>query len=494
MAKALTVLFVSSEVYPFAKNGGLADVTFSLPLALRSLGHDVRVMLPKYGSVSERKNRIHEINRLKDIPVPIGKIDEPATVKSSSITNPRVKVQAYVATNYTYFDSRKGIYNDPDTWEEYSDNAERFIFFNRSVMETCILLGWFPDIIHCNDWQSALVGAYVKELFPLQFEKTKIVFTVHNALQQGEFPLSKFNFTGLPKKVLANFKHKNKFNFLKGALHYADFVTTVSKTYAEDLKVDKDLSNGLNTVFKNLNDNFQGILNGIETWVWNPRKDDFIDTKYDGNIEEFKYNNKVALINKFGFEYSPKTPIISMITRIDKQKGVDLFIKAADKILKKDVQFIFLGEGDADMKESLKILADKYPDKLKLDFAFDDQLAHMIEAGSDMFLMPSKYEPCGLNLMYSIAYGTIPIVHYTGGLCETAVDFDPETEEGNAIVYKDHTVKALVDAVDKGLDLFQKKMVWEEFTINNLETARFSWDKTVDQYDKIYSLLVKEAK
>jgi starch synthase len=218
MAKALNILFVSSEVYPYSKEGGLADVAYSLPLALRELGHDVRVMTPKYGAISERKNKIHDINRLKDIPIPVGPIFSQATVKSSSIQNPRNKVQAYITTNYDYFDSLKGVYTDPSTGSDYANNAERFIFFNRSVIETCITLEWFPDIIHINDWQTSILPALVKLKFADKFKKTKIVLTIHNISRQGEFALKEFAKTHLPDNAKDIYKFKNKFNFLKGAI------------------------------------------------------------------------------------------------------------------------------------------------------------------------------------------------------------------------------------------------------------------------------------
>ena len=393
MAKTLSILFVSSEIVPFAKESGIADVSYSLTLAIRELGHDIRVMMPKYGTISERKNRIHEINRLRDVPIKVGSIEELATIKSSSINNPKCKVQAYITTNKRFFDDKKGVYHDPVTWIEYDDNASRFAFFNQSVIDTCMLLGWFPDIIHCNDWQSALVPALIRENYPEEFANTKFVFTIHNFNGQGECDLSEFDKLGLPKSALNHFKHKNKLNFMKGGIHYSDYITTVSKTYAEEILTDKQYSNGLNTYLKKKENDFAGILNGIDTFAWDPKKDKLIKQKFTGDIEEYKYTNKVALVQKFGLEFNPSAPLLAMIPRIGSQKGVPLLIEIADELFKENVQMILLGQGDAELKKQLKEISDKYPDKFAVLFDFDDNLSHQIEAGSDMFLMPSEYEP-----------------------------------------------------------------------------------------------------
>ncbi len=493
MAKSLNVLFISSEVYPFAKEGGIADVSFSLPLALRDLGHDVRIMMPKYGSISERKNKIHEINRLRDIPVPIGKGTEPATVKSSSIQNPRVKVQAYITTNEKYFNSKKGIYHEPDNWTLYRDNAERFIFFSRSVIETCTLLGWFPDIIHCNDWTTGLIPAYIKIMYPQKFKKTKVVFTIHNLGFQVDFPLSKFDLTGLPKSELNSFKHKNRFNFLKGGIKYADFVTTVSKTYAEDILKEKAYTNGLNALLKEKGKNFRGILNGVDNWVWNPEKDNTIAAKYEGDFAEYKYHNKVALINKFKLEFKPKVPLIGMVSRINEDKGIDLLVEAADDLFKLDIQLVLLGVGDAKLTQKLKAISKKYPAKFKMDASFNDDEAHLVEAGSDMFLITSKREPCGLNFIYSLLYGSVPIVRPTGGLMEMVEPFDEKKGEGNAIIYDKPTSESIVNAVKRAVALFKKKQIWEDLVYENMSMHDYSWKENVEEYDEIYREILKDS-
>ena len=490
MAKSLSILFVTSEVFPFSKESGVGDVSYSLPLALREAGNDVRVMMPKYGNISERKNRIHEINRLRDIPIPMGEFDELATVKSSSIQNPKTKVQAYITTNYKYFDSLKGVYHDPKSWKPYENNAERFTFFNRSVIETCLLLGWFPDIIHCNDWQTALIPAYIKTMYPEEFKNTKTVFTVHNFYQQGSFDKSFFEETGLPESEMENFIQDDKFNFIKGGVHYSDFITTVSPTYAKEILEDEKYTLGLNKLLKEKakEGNYKGILNGIDEYAWDPGRDNIIKSKYKGDFEEYKYDNKVDLITTFDFEFDPSKPLITMIPKIGDQKGVPLFIEAADEIFKNDIQMILLGEGGSGLKKQLKEIEEKYPEKFKTVFAFDQEMAHRLEAGSDIFLMPSQYEPCGLNLMYSMLYGTVPVVRTTGGLNDIAKEFDAGSGEGNSFTFEDYSKDALLEAFSKAVETFKDKETWMKIVENGMNED-FSWDEGAKEYEEIYKKL-----
>ena len=485
MAKTTNILFVSTEVYPFIKAGGIADVSYSLPLALKDLGYDIRVMFPKFGIVSERMNRIHEINRLRCIPVQVGSVVENANVKSSSMANPRAKVQAYITTNQAYFDSKKGIYNDPKTGKEYPDNDERFIFFCKTVIETCLVLNWYPDIIHCNDWQTALVAAYAKTVFLNKFKKTKIVFTIHNFFKQGIFPLKTFEKTLLPNDIAENFEHTKKFNFLKSALIYSDYITTVSPTYSKEILQEKKLSGGLYNLLFEKESKIKGILNGIDPFVWNPSCDTHLQAKYDDNLQEFKQDNKQFLLKKFGFEQNDNTPLIAMISRLDEQKGINLFIDAADEIFQKDVKMLLLGDGDAELVTKLKEIAHKYPKKFIFINGFDDPLGHQIEAGADIFLIPSKYEPCGLNAIYSLAYGTIPVVRATGGLIDIVKEYKPKTKDGNGFLFQKFTSSALLDALNNAIELYQNKEAWLELCENCIQ-KKYSWEENVKEYNEIY--------
>lgn len=492
MAKPLSILYVSSEVFPFAKVGGVGDIAYSLPLALRELGHDVRVMLPKYGIISERKNKIHEINRLRDMPIQIGEKTEYATVKSSSINNPRNKVQAYITTNLKYFDSKKGVYNDAKTGSQFEDNDERFIFFCRSVIETCLILGWFPDVIHCNDWQTGLIPAYIKTMFPAKFKKTRTLFTIHNFAAQGAFPASTFEKVGFDQAIKENFIHKNKFNFMKPALMYSDYINTVSPTYANEIITDKRHSDGLNELLKEYADKFTGIINGIDIWGWNPKTDSMIKKTLSDDFEEYKETNKIELLNQIQCNYSPNTPVIGLISRFSKEKGIKLLIDSVDELMKNDIIMVILGDGDKDLKNELKLISEKYPEKFVVKLGFDEEFAHLVEAGCDMYLMPSQYEACGLNSMYSLIYGTVPIVRATGGLKDIVKDYNEKTNEGNGFLIPKYNSKDLVNTVEKAIALFKnKKEDWNRLAIKGM-SSDFTWTESAKQYDKIYYSLFKE--
>lgn len=490
MSNTKSILFVSSEIYPFAKETGIADVSYSLPLMLRDLGHDVRVMMPKYGNISERKNKIHEINRLKDIPIQMGERAVPVTVKSSSLSNPKVKVQAYITTNHEYFDAKKGVYHDPKTWELYKDNAERFIFFCKSVIETCLTLGWFPDIIHVNDWQTAILPALVKEGFAEEFKNTKFVFTIHNMYRQGVFPKTTFKVLGFDKSVQDNFTHKNKFNLMKAGIIYSDFITTVSPTYANEILEDNRYSHGLNEILESKKDKFKGIMNGVDHYAWNPSKDKLIKARLTDDLELFKEKNKEDILKEFGFDSNTDIPLISLIPRIGYQKGTSLLVEAADELFKHDVRVILLGQGDEEIKQKLVEKAALYPDKFKYRFTFDDELSHRIEAGSDMFLMPSQYEPCGLNAMFSMCYGTVPIVRATGGLIDSSHNYNLETGEGNAFVFDKYSAKDMMKSIEIALQLFKNRDKWNDLVRNCMESD-FSWEKPAREYEEIYLNLSK---
>lgn len=493
MAKSLNILFVASEAFPYAKESGVADVAAGLPLAIRELGHDIRVMIPKYGCISERKNKIHDINRLKNIPVEMGDgKTEILVTKSSALTTPKIKVQVYVATNQKYFENRKGIYHDPVKWIEYPDNLERFVFFSRSVIETCVMLGWYPDIIHCNDWQTALLPAYIRYFYPNKFKKTKSVFTIHNILNQGEYSSSMFNLLGLPEDARDSFTHKKNINLIKGAILYANHITTVSPSYLQQLMKDKELTNGLNVLIKQNADRALGISNGIDTTIWNPRLDDNIPQKLEKDFNEYKSNNKIALCDACALEYKPNVPVIGMVTHLNELKGVDVVVEAIKDLMKLDLQLVILGQGDAKIKEKLIKLQQKYSKKISVTFAFDDALAHLVEAGSDMFLMPSRQEACGLNLFYSFSYGSVPIVNMVGGIKDSAVPFNKNLEDTtNCFAVKELTPEALIETITKATTIFQNKEVWGKIVENGM-SGDYSWSKPAAEYIELYKKLIKD--
>ncbi len=486
MAKSLSILFVTSEVVPFVKTGGLADVSSALPLALTEIGHDVRIVVPKYGTVSERRNRIHEIKRLKDIPIMVAGEETMATVKSSQVVNSRAKVQVYLVTNDKYLEPVKGIYQDPSTGKDYPHNDERFIFFQKSVLETCVRLGWRPDVIHCNDWQTALIPAFLKELYAKDnfFAHTRVVFTIHNLAYQGVFDASTLEKAGLPEKALANVEMGGNVNFMKAGITYADAISTVSPTYAKEIMTSAHGA-GLEGTIKKNKEKLHGILNGVDTEVWNPGTDKLIDTKYNPTSLEGKFENKTSLLGKFNMDADLDVPVIAMIGRMVEQKGYDLVLSALEDILKLGVQVIFMGEGEKKYQTALEKAARKHKN-VGLAPAYDEELAHLMMAGADMLLMPSQFEPCGLNQLYALAYGTVPVVHKTGGLSDSITDFNPKKGTGNGFVFTQYTSQGLLEALGRALGLYRDEEKWEALQ-QSIMAEDHSWRASAEEYvEKLY--------
>lgn len=495
-AKKLKILFVSSEVFPFVKTGGLADVSSALPQMLSELGHEVRIVIPKYGAVDDRKFKIHEIVRLKDLQVKIGDKDVIFSLKSCFLPGPRVRVQIYFLDNQEYFGARNSLYIDPKTGKDYPDNDERFILLSRAVMELIIKLGWIPDVIHLNDWQCGLIPAYLKTIYKDQesFDQFKTLFTIHNLAYQGEFPVTSFKKTGLPKELESVSKgivHNGKMNFMKSGLMFADVINTVSQTYANEIRTKEEYGEGLKDVLAKRKDSLFGIVNGIDKNVWNPEKDKQIPTNYSAkNIEE-KLNNKKELAERFGFPFDENVPIIGLISRLFDSKGLDLVQKTAADLMKLNVQIILLGTGDNKYHSFFEKMSSKYPTKFASYLGFNDELAHLIEAGSDMFLMPSKYEPCGLNQMYSLAYGTVPIVRETGGLADTVVRFNDKTEEGTGFVFKKYDAEEMVKEIKRAVKVFEDKKTWQKIMRAGMKLD-FSWDVSAKRYIELYKTILAE--
>ena len=492
MSKPLNILFVSSEVEPFAKTGGLADVSSSLPKAIKESGHEIRIMMPRYHTISERKFKLHDIIRLKDIPIPVGDSVELGNVKSSFISNLKDKVQVYFLDNEKYF-GRDGIYQNPTSKKDFPDNDERFIFFGHGVLETLKRLGWQPDIIHCNDWQTGLIPAYLKTLHSSDpfFKNMKTVFTIHNMAYQGSFPPETFAKSGLPKDLFhaEGVEAYGKFNFLKTALYFADAITTVSQKYAEEICQSEELGAGLNGLLSHRKKDLHGILNGIDYNQWDPLSDDHIYRKYDLKSLEAKTDNKKALAKRFGLSYSDSVPVVGAISRLVEQKGFDLVLEAMDELMKLDIQFILLGSGDPKAEKKFEGFHKKYASKMGVFFGFDEELAHLIEAGSDLFLMPSRYEPCGLNQMYSMRYGTVPIVRATGGLDDTVEDYSGNGK-GTGVKFEKFDAKELVKAVQRGMKIYQQPDEWKKLMRNGM-MKDFSWEHSAKKYVGLYKELLK---
>ena len=491
-AKSLKILFVTSEVIPFMKTGGLADVSAALPQKLMELGHQVRIIAPKYGAIDERKHKIHEVVRLKDLTTQIGKKEVVFSLRSSFLPGQKYRVQIYFLDNKEYFGSRHSLYTDPLSGKDFPDNDERFILLAKSVFYLIDKLGWYPDIIHCNDWQTGLVPAYLKlmEHESDEIKNIKTLFTIHNIALQGLFPKSTCKKIGLDEKHCAEFQHKNKISFLKAGILNADAINTVSETYAKEISEDDKLSFGLKDVLQKRKKDLYGIINGIDTKIWNPEKDKLIPKKYSVKKPDGKLVNRDALIKKFNIEADENTPIVGNISRLYDTKGFDLIKKSFKQLMKLDMRLIILGTGDKKYHEFLEEMAFEHRDKFVFYPGFDDALAHLIEAGSDIYLMPSKTEPCGLNQMYSIVYGTVPVVHATGGLKDTVEPYNLETGEGSGFLFESYTTKALIDALNFAITLFKEdKDAWRKLVVNNMKRD-FSWQKSAKNYAELYKKIL----
>jgi starch synthase len=492
MSRPLNILLVSSEVEPFAKTGGLADVSSALPKALKELGHEVRIMMPRYRFISEWKFKLHDIIRLKDIPVPVGKTAETANVKSSFISSLKEKVQVYFLDNSKYF-GRDGTYQSPAGQKDYKDNDERFIFFARGVLETLKRLGWQPDIIHCNDWQTGLIPAYLKTLYAEDpfFKSVKTAFTIHNMGYQGAFPHESFLKSHLPDSLFKTdgVEAYGKFNFLKTGLYFADVITTVSPRYAQEICDSPELGGGLNGLLTQRRKDLHGIINGIDYLVWNPSTDDSIFRKYDAKSIEAKADNKKALAERFGLEFSPSTPIIGGITRLVHQKGFDLVLEIFEDLLALNVQFVLIASGEKALERKFEQLAKRYPTRCGVFIGFDESLAHLVEAGSDMILMPSRYEPCGLNQMYSMRYGTVPVVRATGGLEDTVEDYTGNGK-GTGFKFEHFEAKELLRILQRAIKVYEQPEEWKKLIRNGMQKD-FSWESSARKYVSLYKELLK---
>ncbi|HKB86630.1 MAG TPA: glycogen synthase GlgA [Ignavibacteriaceae bacterium] len=492
-AKKLKILFVSSEVVPFVKTGGLADVSAALPQMLSEMGHEVRIVVPKYGAVDDRKFKIHEVVRLKDLSVKIGDKDVVFSLKSCFLPGQKVRVQIYFLDNQEYFGSRNSLYVDPMTGEDYPDNDERFILLSRSVFELICKLGWIPDIIHCNDWQCGLIPAYLKTIYKEeeQFKSFKTLFTIHNLAYQGTFPKTVFKKTGLPEELNSEkgIEIYGKINFMKSGLIFADAINTVSETYADEIRTDEELGAGLKTVLAKRKNDLYGIVNGIDPKVWSPERDKHLPKKYSIKNIENKEANKTELAEKFRIEFSPETPIVGVIARLFDSKGMDLIKDAFADIMKLNLQMILLGTGDKKYHKFFDSMASKYKGKFAAYLGFNDDLAHLIEGGSDIFLMPSRYEPCGLNQMYSLMYGTVPLVRETGGLADTVIKYDEKSGEGNGFMFKQYEAAAMVKELKRALKIFEDKKAWLKIMKNGMRSD-FSWNSSARKYIDLYKTIL----
>jgi starch synthase len=487
------IWYIASEVSPFAKTGGLGDVTGSFPKNVKSKNQEVRVIMPKYKIINERKYILREVIRLKDIPVTINNVTKTINVKSAFL--PESKVQIYFIEIPEFF-GRTGIYVDNVTGKDYGDNAERFAYFCKGALETLKILSWRPDIIHCNDWQTAFIPIYLKTIYQNDefLQNIRTVFTIHNFSYQGIFNPNIAPALDISPSLAEKDGPLELFgnmNLMKGAIQYSDWITTVSETYAQEISKDDKLGYGLENILQVKADAFSGIINGVDYSVWSPEADKFIPFKYSQDNISGKSQNKHALLTRVNLEYEEDVPVIGIISRIVEQKGFQLLVDAIDDLDELNFQLIILGSGDKNLEKKLQTWQKRHPNKISLNVSFDETLAHMVEAGADIYLMPSLYEPCGMNQMYSLKYGTIPVVHKTGGLADTIREVNLSEQSGNGFVFERFTSKELVKTIKRALRAYKKKEDWKELQLRVMQED-YSWSISTEKYLQIYSKILED--
>jgi starch synthase len=474
----MRIAFAASECVPFAKTGGLADVVGALPRALAALGHVVSVYLPRYKQTKLTQTRV----LIPSITVPF---DDQYRFCTLLDGGEQAGVQFYFIDYPPFFD-RDALYGTPTG--DYPDNAERFALYSRAVIEASKILG-VADIFHCHDWQSALVPVLLRSIYGNDpaLRNVSTAFTIHNMGYQGLFPADTLPLLSLPWDLFTIDKLEffGKINFLKGALTFADYITTVSRKYSYEIQT-PEYGFGLDGVLRERASTVTGILNGVDYNEWSPEKDKFIAANYSADDLGGKQACRRDLLKEFGVQNAdPKVPVIGIVSRFAAQKGFDLIAQAADRLARENMIVVALGAGDREYEELFRRLHQQFPQKFAVKVAYDNAIAHKIEAGSDMFLMPSRYEPCGLNQIYSLRYGTVPIVRATGGLDDTIEPFDSRTGKGTGFKFSDYTGEALLATVRAALVSFEDKAAWQKLMRNGMGKD-FSWNASAKEYIRIF--------
>lgn len=473
----MKILFVAPEGSPFSKTGGLAEVIEGLSKALVALGHEVAVVLPRY-----RATKATAVV-LPSVTVALGAhLRFPAIVGGSTLHG----VRYFFVEDPEYFD-REGLYGHGPV--DYADNAERFSEFCRAAIEVAKYV-WPPEVIHCHDWQTALLPALLRSAYADDpfFAKIPVVFTIHNMGYPGQFPADVLDRAGIPSTLMRieALEFYGNVNLLKGGLIFSDYLTTVSRKYAQEIQT-REYGHGLDGVVRTRADRLMGILNGVDYSRWDPAKDKFIAMKYSPEDLSGKQLCKQALLEIFGFrQENLARPIIGIVSRFVDQKGFDLIAERAHELMHEDLLLVALGTGLPVYEKLFLALAASYPGRVGIKIAYDEALAHQIEAGADMFLMPSRYEPCGLNQIYSLKYGTVPVVRATGGLDDTIEPFDVEHGAGTGFKFVEYSGAAMLRSVRQALQHYLDERIWKRIQLNGM-AKDFSWNVSAGEYLKVYA-------
>jgi starch synthase len=482
---ARRVLFVSSEVTPFSKTGGLADISAALPRALARAGCELRVLTPRYGFISCERFDIRPYERGSMLRAEFR--GRPLRYFFSH-TASNAGVETFFVECDPLYD-RPGVYVDPFTNGDYIDNDYRFILLSRAALELCRATGWEPDIIHLQDWQTALAAFFLNRARGSSgFSRTRTVLTVHNIAYHGLFGPESLDRIGdgaarffYPRGPFEFYGHVN---FLKAGLEFADMLNTVSPTYAREIQSSHEFGYGLEAVLRTRGDRVAGILNGLDTEAWNPATDVHIPATYDANSLDKKEHNKRALCARVGLAYDPSVPLLGSVSRIAAQKGFEILVQILSDIFHLPARVVLLGSGDPHLEHVFREVARLHPDEFAVHIGYDEELAHLIEAGADIFLMPSRYEPCGLNQMMSMRYGTLPVVRATGGLADTVSDADVYPQ-GTGFSFREYRPEALLRGVQRAVKRFRDREGWRVLQRNAM-AQDFSWEQSAQRYRDLY--------
>lgn len=476
---ALKICFATSECVPFVKTGGLADVSGALPKELTKLGCEVKVFLPLYGSIQTIEHGLEYSSDLANIPVQIGDRTIPfhAWYKKDESG-----VEYHFVDCPNYFHRSKVYTSD-------SDEDERFFLFQNAVMAIMQHYHWSPDILHCNDWQTSLLPIYLKEKYSWDslFQHTGSVLSIHNIKHQGRSSEKSIYRAGLKYDNYypgGPLEYHKSFSTLKAGILYSEMITTVSPTYAKEL-LTPEYGEGFDGILRLRQDNLVGILNGIDNVAWNPANDKLIPQNYTLESFEKKRKNRQALLEFAHLPYDENVPVIGLVARLDEQKGIDLLTPVFNELIGLPVQFVVLGTGEKKYEDYFRWASHTYRNNVFAYIGFNNELAHLITAGSDMYVMPSRFEPCGLNQMYSLNYGTVPIVRKTGGLADTVKDYDEFNSQGNGFSFQDYTPFALGTSVQRAHEIFRQKDIWKQLVERGM-AEDFSWEASAKKYLQVY--------
>jgi len=508
----MKVLFIASEVNPLAKVGGLADVAGSLPFALKKLGVDVRIALPKYDVIDEKKYPCQLIAR--DIKVKIGQNEEKINIFQTDLRKPafakatagETKIPVYLIDHKKYL-GEGGVYFEKTAFCGSFAEIQRFLFFSLTIFSLIEALNWQPEIIHCNDWHTAFVPVFLKlkSLFSQGSFSPKVLYTIHNLANQGIWNAKEiFDFLGLKGDEIPSLEERQyglygeDLNLMQQGILNADFINTVSPTYAKEVLTKSYFGRGLRETLLKRKHNFVGILNGLDTEIFNPEIDSYLKVNYSFKNPELKTENKIYLEKKLGLKVDPAVPFLGLVSRLTFQKGIELVVNGLKKIKDLDFRAVFLGVGEEKYEKDLEKLAEKFPDKIAAEIGYDAKLAQEIYAASDFFLVPSKFEPCGLTQLIALRYGAIPIVRKVGGLADTIKNVRIKKRflglkreiEGSGFVLKEYDVDKFVKVLKRAFSFYQDKKLWRKLQIKAMEED-YSWEKSTQKYLKLYQRLIE---